>query len=660
MKSASDTTTDDRSCSLSTLRARTGKPLRDAVLEIYEQLGDSNDKLTSFQKNLRCFIPEETSDELYHHDGQRKRVRTLLRPCSQVKQYVALSYPWYASCGESGKRTRYRLPDKPVPVRDVVLDRTIRFIRYKQGPSGMLPFWIDKLSLEQKDTCKKEEEMQSMDLVYKRCTFAIGYLWVELKTQVQVDRLSSLLRCRIVKEPRVGQSPALEEGVDAQTVNEVLDLLVQITDDKWWSRAWIFQEDYLAWPKMWLLIRHAEGLDKKDAEKELGQLPGELVVNSGGFKKYLTLFCLALKDDRRSFVRSTCAKLLQKAGQYKVLNKYRSEDDIPRTITIDVLKDLNERDITNPADFLAITANICGYDNRILATKNKTLKMSLSLGILALCISNGELFRNDCEDMAPYVDIFEFLEKLAMPISPPSPDRALLFMKHCRFSVDRLSSVGIHTKGIIWKLSDPIRPDLLQPRTLSNHKAPSQSHVYLHGLNDYQRSRLVDLVRVLNKRNERRYKSLANDLDNYLRNHERSTKRDDDWPTSHAINVMAACIVDGMDTGKYLQIARIVGEQPEGGQSRPCRAIFVRDLEEMQRPGPRYVFTSWTPTKARLGDEVECKILAKYVSMEVIFDKRAQHGVPSLRGKRWINGLCFFAGEKKSPFVFAWPESLCG
>jgi hypothetical protein len=452
----------------------------------------------------------------------------------------------------------------------------------------------------------------------------------------------------------------LEEGVDPQTLDEVLDLLVQITDDRWWSRAWIFQEDYLAGTKLWLLIRHAQGLDKKDAEDVLENLAGELVIKSNAFKKYLTLFCLALKDDQRPFVRNTCAKLLQKAGKYNVLHNYRSSEyDFQRTITINILKDLNTRDMKFPRDFLPITANICGYDNRILATKNKILKMSLSLGILTLYICNGELFRNDCEEIAPYVNVFDFLENLAMPIHAPLPDGELTFMKHCRFSVDRLSPAGVHTKGIIWKLSDAIRPDRLQPqRSLSNRKDRSQKDVYRHGLDGYQRSRLFDLVRVLSEPNKRSYKCLANDLETYLENHERSSRRDD-WSTKNAIDVMAACIVNGMDNGKYLQVARLVKKPPGGGLSIPCRAIFVRDHNEMQRPGPTYVFTSWSRTKDWVGEKVECKTLAKYVSMEVSFDEMAQHGVPSLRSQRWINGLCFFDGEMKSQVIFAWPDSLC-
>jgi hypothetical protein len=160
----SDAARDDTSCSLSTLRAQAGKPLRDVILEIHAQHWKANNKSTDFLRNLRYFLPAKTaSGQLIHHDRQGRRVLTLLEPCSQVKKYVALSYPWSPSYGESNAAGGYRLPDRTIPVRNIVLDRTIHFIRYKQRSGGMIPFWIDQLSIEQDDASEHEKGMQSMD-----------------------------------------------------------------------------------------------------------------------------------------------------------------------------------------------------------------------------------------------------------------------------------------------------------------------------------------------------------------------------------------------------------------------------------------------------------------------------------------------------------------
>lgn len=643
-----NTARDDTKCSLSTLRAQAGKPLRDIILEIHKRQWKPNDKSFEFLENLRCFLPSERLPQ----GGRGRSEEIWLRQCSRVDNYVALSYSWTPSYGEDITTGRYQLLGKTVGVRNVVLDRTIRFIRYKCGSRGMIPFWIDQISIDQEDTPKKEKYMQSMDLVYQRCAFAVGYLWVEIKTQLQVDHLSSLLGGHIVGETG-GPQPVLKEGIDEQTWYEVLDLLVQITDDQWWSRAWIFQEDYLAGTKMWLLIRHAPGIVKPRAGK-LGTLSGELVVQSTRLRKYATLFCLALLDlDRGSLVMNACQRVLQRAGKYTILHKYGRRGQ--PTMTVRVFTDLSKRDITVPSDMLAIAANVCGYDARILVTKN-TAETSLSLGILTLCMSNGEIISDDEGGMACYGNILDFLRNRAIRINAPLQDGALTFLKHSRLTVRHLSVTGIHTEEILWKLSDPIHPRCLRHCSHVTPENRSQRDLYQNGLSRYQRSRLFDLLRVLAQRNKL-HKRLVEDLEIYLAVHDRPARRDD-WPPRFVMDVMAASVVDAMDTGKYLQVARLVRDSVGAHDSR-YRAVFVRDRNEIKRSGPTHAFTSWARTKEQIQEDVKRKTLAKYVSMEVSLNENEQRQVRILKSRGWMNGICFFGGEIKSSFVFAWPESLC-
>lgn len=514
----------------------------------------------------------------------------------------------------------------------------------------MIPFWTDRISIDQEDTPKKEKYMQSMDLVYQRCTFAVGYLWVEVKTQRQVHHLSSLLTGHIVEETVDGQA-AWKEGFDEQSWYEVLDFLVQITDDQWWSRAWIFQEDYLAGTKMWLLIRHAPGLDKPCAGN-LGTLSGELVVKSDRLRKYATLFCLALRDlEQRPLVRNACQRVLQRAGKYTTLHRYRRSGQ--PTITVRVLTDLTKRDITVPSDMLAIAANVCGYDARILAANN-TLETSLSLGLLTLRMSNGEIIRDDDGETACYGNILDFLRKHTMRINAPLVDGALTFLKHSRLSVKDLSVTGIHTEGVLWKLSDPIHPQHFRQCTCAAPENRSQRDLFRNGLSHYQRSRLNDLLKVLTQRNKL-YGRLVEDLETYLAVHDRPARRDD-WPPRFVMDVMAAYVVNAMDTGKYLQVARLVSGSAHDSR---YRAVFVRDRNEIKRSGPTHVFTSWARANELTQKDMKRKTLAKYVSIEVSLDEKEQRQARSLRSRGWTNGLCFFGGESKFSFVFAWPKSLC-
>lgn len=511
----SESVVDDRMDSLPTLRAQAGKPLRNAILNIDAHHWSANDKSVEFLQNLVRFLPTERNNEHLHYcTNHGKHAASFLKPCLHPHRYVAISYPWSPSSGES-KSCRYQLPDRTVPVRDTVLDRTIRFIRYKQGSRDMIPFWIDQLSINQFDTVKHEIGMQSMDRIYKQCTYAFGYLWVEVKTQTQIDHLWRLLAGQITKWDSRKQSLILQNGVDEQMADEILGLLVQITDDRWWSRAWIFQEYYLAGTKMWLLMRHVRGLDKSYAREILGDLPGEVLIRSNVFRKYATLFCLALrqKTGRSSLVTKKCDEILKNSGKYSILrqNKYGTWA-IHGNMTVSVLKDLHSRQIPIPTDTLAITANVCDYENRISLSKRGHVFTSLSLRILALCITNGEIIQNGDGEPKLYENVFDYLDNHTLPIIGPLSDGELTFIKHCRLPVTGLSEIGIHTERMLWRLSDTFHPDRFRQVSIPANRSLKQGDVYQNGLDEYSRIRLSDLVKLLRERNKQRYQCLADNL----------------------------------------------------------------------------------------------------------------------------------------------------
>ncbi|KAF2464806.1 uncharacterized protein BDR25DRAFT_346578 [Lindgomyces ingoldianus] len=660
MSTVSNAVIDDTKDYLARLRTQTGKPLRDAILEEYKDRRQENHKSTEFLKNLKCFLPIETMDNgwhVYHYNEQTRPIVKLYESGPPAEGYVAVSWPWKPAKGENDSKGAYRLQETNalVEVRNIVLDRIIQFIRYKRRRRDMIPFWIDKLSITQEEP-SRQEGMQSMDLVYKQCKFAVGHLWVEIETQVEMNHLANLLSGQLVNSKC--DEPFLQKEINDQTADEVLDLLVRITDDQWWNRAWIYQEDYLAGEKMWLLIRHARGLDKSCAREVLGDLSGEVAIKSTIFKHCATLFCLALPQTDQNRSRK-CEKVISKAGKYNILCKYRGRrSNISKAMTLDIFRDLDKREIKVRSDLLAIAANVCGYSTRIPTIKGKTFNSSLSLSLLTLYIANGEILKNNCKEATPFENVFKFLETHAIDINAPLRDGVPTFTKHCRLSVSSLSEAGIHTKGILWKLSDLIRPGRLQNRCSSEDskgKIVRQRDVFQGRLNDYQRGRLFDLVTVLKQRKNRRYKRLRDDLIFYLKHHNPSTSRDD-WPSTFVMDIMATSIVDAMDDGKYLQLARPVGGFPTTGRGIPYGAMFARDRSELQCPGPTYIFTSWARTKKQSEDTMQCKTLAKYVSVEVGVDVCDK--LVSLRTKKWINGLCLFRGQKKYPFIFPWPESL--
>lgn len=451
---------DDTSLSLCDLRRRTGKPLLHSVIKLYKAYGTSNDKSIEFWENLKCFSPVDFDTERRTSECSPSN-KIPLKLHSPRNGYVALSYRWEPSECESTKTGKYTIGSevkKQLDVRDIVLDRTFRFIRYRQARGVVLPLWIDQLSINQEaighmETLAKELAMQSMDLVYKECTYAVGYLWAQLQTQVEMIRLSDLLSGRIVRPKLVEGNPVLANGVKKDVVHEVLDVLTKITNDTWWTRAWIFQEDYLASRKMWLLIRHSHKLRKLRTHNKLGSLQGEVVIRSDQLKKYATLLCLACCNATRqnSKITKQCMEILEKAGKYNILYKYNyaKEVNAQKSITISILTDLSRRHLEHRTDLLPIVANVCTYDVRLIAKEDGSKRHSLSMSILALYLTNRELLRNFHGADKLRHNVFSFLKQHSLRICAPLPDRNLTLIKHCRLSVLNLSLAGIHTKGVL-------------------------------------------------------------------------------------------------------------------------------------------------------------------------------------------------------------------
>jgi hypothetical protein len=658
--------TDDTSVSLRELRRQAGNPLSHSVIEIYNRRRISNEKSIEFWKNLKCFLPEQSGSKK-RHQYHRQFDKIQLEPHSPKNGYVAISYTCTPSKGEDIRSEKYQLPsqiDTPMQVRDIVLDRVFRFIRYKQAHGLMIPLWIDQLSIDQKNTAEKEIAMQSMDLVYKRCTYAVGYLSVQLLTQLEMNHLSDLLGGRIFEKRVPGKGPTFLYGMKKKILLEVLDLLTRITDDSWWTRAWIFQEDYLARTKMWLIIRHSNRIRKPLEKNNLGSLRNEIVVRSDKFKLYATLFCLAWCDRMRNnpIVNQRCRQILDRAGKYNILHRYlyNKADNMQRPMTVSVLTNLGNRNIRNRSDILALAANVCAYDVRFV-TKEEGLEIqSLSMNILALYISNGELLEHVTEADELKHKVFGFLENSSLQVCAPLHSGQLTLIKHCRLSVLGLCSIGIHAKGVLWRLGDIISPRHYPRRTWTNTGNANPQAMYRDGLSAYQRDRLLGLLKVLQhrrRRNKRLYQSITDDLTAYLAPAS-LTVTHDEWPPKHSMNAMASGIVDAMDTGRYIQLARPLSRGLDSGRGVPYRAILIRDRSDLQSAGPNYIFTSWSRTKKQTQGKMETSRLAKYVSVEVGVDQQRSDEIVRLKTKKWVNGLCFFDGEKKLPFIFEWPKFL--
>jgi hypothetical protein len=61
----------------------------------------------------------------------------------------------------------------------------------------------------------------------------------------------------------------------------VFDVLVHLHKDRWWTRAWIFQEEYLSSKSMQILIRHKQDIVPSG---KFGPVEGEVCLNAVEFR----------------------------------------------------------------------------------------------------------------------------------------------------------------------------------------------------------------------------------------------------------------------------------------------------------------------------------------------------------------------------------------
>lgn len=567
------------------------------------------------------------------------------------KTYVAVSYTNVAS--ESEQETRaiggYRIIGSaqgnvaaPTKVRDRVLQRAMSYADYRR----VNLIWIDDECINRDDQDEHEMAMQSMDLIYRFSKYPVGLLTKPIKTPEQLNLLQRLLHSDFVEYSSGPDPPALVTEMSVETASKVVDLLDYITSDKWWTRAWVFQEDYHSAVKMTLLIPRSPLLSGIQAEGELCSIPGELQVKSVVFHEQSTLFCLALlhkKGEEWQDGRTKCENILGKAGKYNLLYQHgylAGQQSGRRAMSPIIFTDIGTRDISIAPDLLAIAANCCNYSIRLNTKSLETTSHSLSMSILALYLLNGEIIMNDKHDEKLLNHhIFGYLRQIALDtFDPPVKNKELTFIKRCRLVDVRLIPDGIVTSGRLWKLHKAIDTNGLTSRAQPEGETPN-------GLKRYQRSLLRQLCVELQLRG---HKKLAEDLDGYL-NDDIDGKGS---PEKSDKDLMAEQIVEAIRQRMTIHLGCLVG-------SNPYRGIFVTDpaLET-----PPYVFTAWSRAGSggKTSDKIQAERFADNLVSLAVDATELGKALPRLKTRTWINGLCFFEGEPLRDVVFTYPKSLTG
>ncbi|KAK0613254.1 hypothetical protein B0T14DRAFT_569325 [Immersiella caudata] len=581
--------TDDKGHALSMI----ARQLNDSIISLLVDLQGETDTLHKrplrFIENLECLLaPQHPRSAISTTVDVRRGTQTI--NATQDHRYVALSWTWEATAHENETAGSYHVQKRQghefeeSKVRDCIFDRIFHYMR----SIGVDRLWIDQHCIVQ-DTqdCKdarcmeheacaeKREGMAVMDLVYAKSEHPVGLLGRPIASERELRHLYRLLRGKLTK----GEESQLQLSVPIQTAWAVVSTLRKITDDDWWQRAWVFQENYKGGINMKLLIRNSDDLEpvktileSRHRNPAFGNVRGELCIRSVDFFEQATRLCSAFEariaKRGRIFkprglpsiktMNTTIRNILDRAGRYKILLN-SSEPMTPR-----IISDLYKKEITQKWDLLSIAANSCGYAIRLNGCELKNRKASLGLSILAQCLLNGEVLHNGRPTNARVarMTVPEYLKHAAFS---GFDKRSLTFKKSCRFINPSLSRAGIQTEGHLWKLYK-----VIQTRSWRSSRARVDT---LEGrLEDLQRRSLSYLAWWLGKRGHR---DLAGSIRDFLsRDAWLAVMPDDASFADDYMLAMAEEIADAIGNGKPLILGLLW--EPDN-RRRPYMAFFVWD-----------------------------------------------------------------------------------
>ncbi|KAK6431493.1 hypothetical protein LTR95_012347, partial [Oleoguttula sp. CCFEE 5521] len=352
------------------------------------------------------------------------------RPDSpETGKYVAVSYCWDPTPGlESNQAGEYSIKDargshfRYSKARDNVLTRTIRYARCK----NVSRLWIDGECIPQVESEEKRTALDSMDLVYSRSKYPVGLLATFIETQDEANILQDLLDGEFSNQSNVDDYPILTHPRHSKISIAVFNLLERLHGDRWWTRAWIFQEEYLSSTAMHILARCRPGIA---IERKFGILRGEICFNAAKFREQATLFLLAFKRGNQPKQLRKCAKMLKRFGKYSVLYHFQ-HGTRRKAMSPRIIADVQPKGLRDEYDRLPILAKSCNYGIRMSPPRQAIGGYIFGLWLLAMYLLNGKLLRRprDVEKVPTEMDVCNHLQYISFDhFDPPVQAKQLSY-----------------------------------------------------------------------------------------------------------------------------------------------------------------------------------------------------------------------------------------
>lgn len=586
-------------------------------------------KAHEWAQNPLCLVYEKASAPCF----KVVRNRDLRRP------FVAISWTWQPSPYENEQSGNYWAEHSNHPrrerlkIRDCVLDRVTNYLRHNELDLEL--FWIDQVCIDQDNEKAKMKAMNSMDLIYRIANKAIGLLSTPIESAADLDLMTRLMDGELTFQFRSGVFAFCRPRVDDNTIEKIFRMLERLTEDIWWKRAWIFQEEYLAGREMDLLFPLTI---RPQTCSDYERIPGEFRVSATVFRKEATSFVKAYQREGPPNDQASCVHMLKIIGRYRLLLQHESKGSMPMSATIH--SDLQWRHLKNPWDRLAIAANACDYGIRLDHVALADQQFSASMSLLAQYLLNGEVFVLPCHragkaGAAPAMGAVQWMQKTTLKgCKPPDGIRPLSYLKLCRLPNVRFCEEGVRTRGLIWRL----RSSNVLPRFRSTYPRMSPACAEWLAGEPWKAHEMKDLIYALKR--SRRHREVANKLEYHIQRRKEGDNcrayahmHDMMWQLVQAINGgQRLCI--GYSRSRGCACAGIFILRPQG--FRPKLLGVRRDL---------FAFTAWQSGNSAPNST------DNFVSLSV----DVRHGnVISALG--WMNGLVFFRNRDLRDVTFAWPE----
>jgi hypothetical protein len=538
----------------------------------------------------------------------------------------------------------------PSRTRNIVIERAIRYANHMESPH----LWVDQDCIDQTDKAKKQLAMDSMDLVYSGSKYPVGLMSTVLDSERDISLLHDLLCGNLVSED------CESTAIGSQKVEQVLNLLCLFSQDHWWRRAWIFQEEYLAGTSMNILIRHSPELEgfkrdlfrnsnKEDTEDDEDDgegeqyddedvfIEGEISFGATNFREVTTIFLLALRKLPSTQRQQKSTKLLEIFGKYNVLydlTKFAQG----KAMSFRVVADVHKRDASEDYDKLSIAANSCDYATRFNAMDMAKTAYSVNLCTLAMILLNGEIIANGKEHLSlpTEMGLVKYLDHISFDkFEPPFGQKELTWLKNCRLPNPELVPSGIKSTGYLWSVQATMYTDKWRP--LSGRYS---RRIWKDGLNDKQRLYLFELIQKL--RGWGHSGGLRKELSKYLRRDMESRyspPRDRERAVKRYKDVMAREVCLAIQERRPLYLAAVCG-------TKALKAIFVGSCCHQGVT----MFTAWSHNKDK-----DHRIRTRHLSLSVYAQEKLEG--THIRIQKWVNGLVFFNTSQQESIIVSWPEA---